>query len=275
MLGTLDRIIASFYSTYSFWDQNILPITICLIGGYVIFFILEKAVPVERGHQWKGIIRNLSFGITKYVLGSALLATLAILLPWTPKVFSDESTLIVLFYVVKFLVLQDLFFYAYHRAQHSWSWLWPVHEMHHAERELNVTSSYRIHWLESSLQYTLILYPVFLILGVHIEGIISAGIVATSLLLFSHSNLRIHLGPIGFFVIGPQFHRIHHSILPKHQGKNLCQVFPFIDWIFGTYHHPAPKEYPPTGTHSLASDAPFWSVINRPFVTWFGKQSRN
>lgn len=264
----MDRLIISLKNTYNFWDENILPITVCTVGGYLLLIILEQVIPAESGHTKKGFLRNLSFGLTKYLLGSALLATVAVYLPWIPSIYSDSSVKEIAIYMIQFLLLQDLLFYAYHRAQHSLSWLWPIHEMHHADNELNVSSSYRIHWLESTLQYMIILYPVFLLLGVHVEGIVAAGVVGTALLLFSHSNLKIHMGSFGFLIVGPQYHRIHHSILPRHQGKNLSQFFPIIDWLFGTYHHPAPKEYPPTGTKTLPSDTPFWSVINRPFKIW-------
>lgn len=198
-----------------------------------------------------------------------------VLMPWNPNVYSNDSIKEIAIYTIQFLLLQDLLFYLYHRAQHSWKWLWPVHEMHHSDNELNVSTSYRIHWLESAFQYVVIIYPILMILGVHIEGILSTAIVATALLLFSHSNLKVHLGAIGFLIVGPQYHRIHHSIQDKHQAKNLAQFFPLFDWLGGTYYHPAPREYPPTGTKSLSPDTPFWTVINKPFRRWMGVEEKD
>ena len=41
-----------------------------------------------------------------------------------------------------------------------------------------------------------------------------------------HSNLMIRFGPLTPIFVGPQVHRIHHSIKPEHQNKNFGQFFP-------------------------------------------------
>jgi sterol desaturase/sphingolipid hydroxylase (fatty acid hydroxylase superfamily) len=121
------------------------------------------------------------------------------------------------------------------------------------------------------VQPLVISIPVFVIFGGQDRTAISIYIVvATGFLLFTHTNLRLSLGPLTPVVCGPQVHRIHHSRLPEHQDKNFAQMFPFIDVVFGTYWAPERGEFPPTGTQGLASDAPILRALVQPFVIWGG-----
>ena len=52
---------------------------------------------------------------------------------------------------------------------------------------------------------------------------------------------------VALWINNPQYHRIHHSILPEHRDKNFCKLLPLIDVIFGTAWKPAADEFPPTG----------------------------
>jgi hypothetical protein len=101
--------------------------------------------------------------------------------------------------------------------------------------------------------------------SLHAFGVLAG---AYFLLIFSHANLRLSLGPLESLVCGPQVHRIHHSRLPAHRDRNFAQYFPFLDRLFGTYHAPAAGEFPPTGVPGLASDAPIGTALMRPFRIW-------
>jgi len=167
------------------------------------------------------------------------------------------------------LLLNDLLYYAYHRAQHKFSFLWAIHELHHSDKELNATSSFRAYWLELPIQGILIMAPTLFLFGGMgaTHGLI---ILTFSLffLIFSHLNLKISLGPIQSWIISPQIHRIHHSLLPKHHDCNFAQYFPVIDRIFGSFYKPQHSEYPPTGTQHLASDASIIKVMLQPLQIW-------
>jgi sterol desaturase/sphingolipid hydroxylase (fatty acid hydroxylase superfamily) len=63
---------------------------------------------------------------------------------------------------------------------------------------------------------------------------------------FVHSNAKINLGWLGWVVVSPQFHRVHHSVDPAHADKNFAGVFSIFDYLFGTAH-PSRDAYPETG----------------------------
>ncbi|MGB0369629.1 MAG: sterol desaturase family protein, partial [Flavobacteriales bacterium] len=142
------------------------------------------------------------------------------------------------------------------------------HELHHSDAELNVTSSFRTHWLETPVQFLFVVLPCYYLLGVDVLGYAICTLIIVAQLLLTHSNLKLGYGWFTRFLCSPQMHRIHHSILPKHKGKNLCQMFPVFDILFNTYYHPKKEEYPPTGLDSLPSDASIGYVMKKPLEDW-------
>ena len=235
--------------------------------------LAEQVWPAEPGQSTRGRLRNLVFLAQFKVLG---LAALSLWYAFGPKISAQPTVLdpeLKVVVVVLNLLAIDLFYYAYHRAQHRFLPLWAIHELHHADAELNATSSYRTYWLEAPVQAMLVVTPTAVLFG-HFGPEHGRIVLACSVffLILSHANLRLDFGPLTDWIIGPQVHRIHHSRLDVHRDRNFAQVFPFLDGLFGTYHRPSPQEFPPTGTEHLASDAPFRTVMARPFRIWSGRE---
>lgn len=143
-------------------------------------------------------------------------------------------------------IVGDFSYYWVHRWQHWSRWGWPMHELHHEDEHMNVTTAYRFHWVESMVQNIVHILPaVFLPRAmVTIPLLYLAGCFRT---LFEHLAIPIYLGPLNRLIANPANHRIHHSKLPEHFNKNFAAVWPFWDVIFGTYCAPKRGEYPPTG----------------------------
>lgn len=240
-----------------------------IASAILILSIVELVIPAERGQSLKGRLRNVMylvlfhfFGIVGFYLVYVFFYPTAI---WS---YAPSNVELLLFVPLNLFAI-DFIFYWYHRAQHTFSWLWPLHELHHSESELNVTTSYRTYWLEMPLQNLFIIFPTILIFGE--LGPVHALIMpfaVSAFLLITHSNTRISFGWFNRVLCSPQIHRIHHSIDDKHLGKNFAQFFPFIDILFGTYHHPKDSEYPKTGLVDIPSDMPIHRSLLRPFNEW-------
>lgn len=235
---------------------------------YVLFLPFEALFPAERGHTFKGRAYNVLITFI-FLFSGVLIAN------WCLSFFTlsfatgvGNSPVYVFAVVFMYIFLFDFFFYWYHRAEHTFAWLWPVHELHHTDTQLNITTSYRTYWLERPLQAFFISIPVSLTIGSF--GV--AYVYTFSILLvwefFTHANLRLHLYFLTPIICGPQLHRIHHSRLSQHQDKNFAQYFPVIDKVFGTYYTPAKSEFPPTGVEGVNAYLPLYSVIIRPFALW-------
>jgi sterol desaturase/sphingolipid hydroxylase (fatty acid hydroxylase superfamily) len=162
------------------------------------------------------------------------------------------------------ILVWDFFYYWWHRAQHSIPLLWGIHCLHHIDETLGVSANMRVHWLEEIGRTAVIFLPMALLFNLPVQtGIIAITVTAWG--AFIHSNLRLPLGYASPLIAGPQVHRIHHSRLPEHYDRNFSAFFPIWDVLFGTYHHPARNEYPPTGIEGRREVASIWEAITLPF----------
>jgi sterol desaturase/sphingolipid hydroxylase (fatty acid hydroxylase superfamily) len=166
----------------------------------------------------------------------------------------------------------DFFYYWLHRLQHSSKWLWAEHELHHSDEHVNVTTSFRHHWLETVLQPLFVLTPVFLLFNPAVGPVIWLILFQRSMSYFVHLNSPIRFGWFNRFLTSPQSHRIHHSKSPQHIDKNFATMLPLWDILFGTYYHPQEHEWPATGVNGVRVTS-LWQAIIMPFVSW-GKMFR-
>ena len=214
---------------------------------YAAFTFAEICAGTFARAGVKNRLVNLSYGIFVGVAGLFAVGLLRYLVSIPSRVEDPGDWRAVVLRVAGYLVMTDLLFYWYHRLQHGWSALWVVHELHHSDDALNVTSSLRTYWVDRVIQTFLIAAPVELVVGRGPWSLVWFGMIAFAWLCFTHVDLPLSLGRCTLLLAGPQWHRIHHSVLAEHQGKNFAQFFPWLDLLFGTYYFPSPGEFPPTG----------------------------
>ena len=88
------------------------------------------------------------------------------------------------------LLLLDLAYYFWHRLNHTNSFLWRFHSVHHLDTQLDVTTSLRFHFGElllSSLFKTILI----LFLGTPISVFIFYEILLSACNQFHHSNIKL------------------------------------------------------------------------------------
>jgi sterol desaturase/sphingolipid hydroxylase (fatty acid hydroxylase superfamily) len=130
----------------------------------------------------------------------------------------------------------DLFDYALHRASHRVALLWRVHQPHHSDLELDVTTALRHHPFEAAVT-SVVIGGGAALLGFTPREIAIYGALALSVQLVAHANVilprRLNdlLAPI---LVTPDFHRLHHSQTRSEADANYGQVFSFWDWLFRT-----------------------------------------
>lgn len=132
-------------------------IFLLVVLSFIEFFFSKKIDWKERAINFLGLA--LSLGI-----GNFIVLKMDPLIPqsiFRPSEINNE-----LIYIILYLLLRDVIYYWYHRAQHTFSFLWNIHRFHHSAESLDVTASHRSHFLEAPLQYLCIRLVVFLILGV-------------------------------------------------------------------------------------------------------------
>jgi sterol desaturase/sphingolipid hydroxylase (fatty acid hydroxylase superfamily) len=130
----------------------------------------------------------------------------------------------------------DLLDYGLHRASHGIALLWRVHQPHHSDIDLDVTTALRHHPFEAAVT-SVVLGGGGALLGFAPREIAIYGAVALSVQLVAHANVALPRGLTAFFapvLVTPDFHRLHHSRRRIDADANYGQVFSFWDWLLGT-----------------------------------------
>lgn len=134
------------------------------------------------------------------------------------------------------VLVADLLGYLSHRLRHG-AWLWRVHAVHHAPRELTALAAARMHPLDEALDATWIGAPL-LLAGVPFWLVAALGPCFLLHTLLLHANVRWSFGPLAKVLASPRFHRRHHArdLAPANFG-GLLSVW---DVAFGTFDLPDP-----------------------------------
>jgi sterol desaturase/sphingolipid hydroxylase (fatty acid hydroxylase superfamily) len=162
------------------------------------------------------------------------------------------------------LVAFDFARYSAHWILHR-QWLWPIHAIHHSDPDVNGLTPFRIHFLEIVvMELTSIVVLTWLGFPAGVLGRSAICLVLVN--IYVHVQIDLSHGPFALWLASPRFHRWHHANVKAAQGKNLANVFPFFDRIFGTYYCPGPC------TEAMGADGVpennFLKLIMFPFVEW-------
>ena len=135
------------------------------------------------------------------------------------------------------LVIFDLAIYAQHVISHKIPLLWALHKVHHADRDIDVTTAVRFHPVEIILS---MLYKsaLVLLLGPSVLAVFVFALLLNLFAMFNHANLRLPLsvdGVLRLFVVTPDMHRVHHSTVKTETDSNFGFSIALWDRLFGTY----------------------------------------
>ena len=135
------------------------------------------------------------------------------------------------------VLLLDLAIYAQHVLFHLFGPLWKLHMMHHADRDIDVTTGSRFHPLEIILSM-LIKIAVILLIGATPAAVIAFEVILNGTAMFNHSNVALPLSAdrvIRLLVVTPDMHRVHHSVIIRETNSNYGFNLSIWDRLFGTY----------------------------------------
>jgi sterol desaturase/sphingolipid hydroxylase (fatty acid hydroxylase superfamily) len=137
---------------------------------------------------------------------------------------------------LEMLVIGDFIGYWTHRWFHGRR-LWKFHAIHHSSRDLDWLSAVRLHpvndWLSRWIQASALV-----VLGFTPAAVAAYVPFLTFYAIFVHANVSWGLGPLGWLVASPKFHRWHHTSEDEGLDKNFAGLLPLFDVAFGTYYMP-------------------------------------
>lgn len=222
------------------------------IGLFVLLALAEWAWPQRvrvqpLSHRWvtnwamsllnTGLLRVLAFVLPALAVGAALDASalgfgLFNWLDW-PLWLEGLAAVLIL----------DFAIWAQHLITHKIPLLWRLHRVHHADRDLDVSSAIRFHPVEIGLSMLLKIGLVYL-LGPHFIAVIVFEILLNGTALFTHANLRLPKrvdAVLRLVFVTPDMHIIHHSTKRFEHDSNYGFALSIWDRLFRTYR-PKPED---------------------------------
>jgi sterol desaturase/sphingolipid hydroxylase (fatty acid hydroxylase superfamily) len=142
------------------------------------------------------------------------------------------------------VVVLDLATYLQHAVFHGLPILWRLHMLHHSDLDFDVTTGIRFHPVEVLLSMGIKVMVVFLV-GISALGVLIFEVLLNGTSLFNHDNVRLGASidrVLRLFVVTPDMHRVHHSVIIRETNNNFWSNLPWWDRLFGTY-----KDQPAAG----------------------------
>lgn len=213
------------------------------IGVFAIMGTWELAAPrrvlkTSKAARW---FNNLSIIVLNAVLVRWIFPILAIAVAYLSAergwgIFHSIQLPPLMAGLISVIVL-DLAIYTQHVIFHHLMPLWRLHMMHHTDLDFDVTTGARFHPLEILLSMA-IKIVVVVALGAPPWSVLVFEILLNATSMFNHSNVYIPFGidrVLRCFVVTPDMHRVHHSVIIKETNSNYGFNFSWWDRLFRTY----------------------------------------
>jgi sterol desaturase/sphingolipid hydroxylase (fatty acid hydroxylase superfamily) len=159
----------------------------------------------------------------------------------------------------------DLVIYLQHVMFHAVPVLWRLHMVHHADVDFDVTTGLRFHPGEIVLSM-LIKLAVVLFLGPPVVAVLIFEVLLNATSMFNHGNVRIASWldrVMRWFVVTPDMHRVHHSVVVRETNSNFGFNLPWWDRLLGTY-----RAQPAAGHDAMTIGLEQFQEQRRQTVPW-------
>lgn len=218
---------------------------LAVLTGMAIWeiFLPRRVLKVRKPWRWTS---NLSLVVLNSVLARLLIPITAV----AAALYAESSGWGLMLLVVWPWWLEmilavfafDLAIYLQHVMFHAVPLFWRLHMVHHADLDFDVTTGLRFHTLEILLS-ALIKLAVVVVLGPPVIGVVIFEVLLNATSMFNHSNIRMPLRLdrlLRWFVVTPDMHRVHHSVIHRETNSNFGFNLPWWDYLMGTYR-PQPQ----------------------------------
>jgi sterol desaturase/sphingolipid hydroxylase (fatty acid hydroxylase superfamily) len=215
------------------WFRNLSIVLIDTLALRLLFPLVATGVAVLAEKESWGLLQrySLSFGVQMF-LGVAAL---------------------------------DFVIYLQHAMFHGLPTLFRLHMMHHTDLDFDTSTGVRFHPIEIILSMGIKIAMVAA-LGISFLAVLIFEILLNATSMFNHGNVRLPGGVdrvLRLFVVTPEMHRVHHSVIIRETNSNFGFNFPWWDRLLGTY-----KSQPAAGHEGMTIGLSHFRDPNRLTLLW-------
>jgi sterol desaturase/sphingolipid hydroxylase (fatty acid hydroxylase superfamily) len=139
--------------------------------------------------------------------------------------------------VVLSIIILDFALWLQHLISHKMPILWRLHQMHHSDVDIDVTTAIRFHPIEIALSMVWKILWVAA-LGASAVAVIAFEVILNGCAMFNHANLALPGWldrALRLIIVTPDMHRVHHSIDRREHDSNYGFNLSIWDRLFRTY----------------------------------------
>lgn len=221
---------------------------VAIVAMFLLFAVAEMIIPLQKfrgrlSFRWFTNIMLTVCTLAIFKLAAPVFAILAagMVTYLDIGLFNNLEVSLPLTLLLGILIF-DFKQYWFHRLVHAVDNLWLIHRVHHSDLEVDLTTGFRFHPVESILSGLLDVVLIALF-GIPAEVILLRYVLIFFVNFFTHGNILIpsrldHY--LKWILVTPSMHHLHHALNRRAANSNFGVVFSFWDRIFKTFmsEHP-------------------------------------
>ncbi|RYY50206.1 MAG: sterol desaturase family protein [Chitinophagaceae bacterium] len=267
--------IVSFFDSLE--KHPFLRMTI-LVGGLLIFWIIEGAIPLiapsYKRNKWRHAAVNMLFTVIHLVIHTFLAIIIILISDWCKAnefgIVYWTNAGVVGTIIISFLALDFFGGWLVHITEHKIPFLWRFHVIHHSDNNVDVTTGLRHHPGESLLR------GLFFFLGIILSGATMYGVMIFQTIVvistaFTHANISLPKKLdklISYVLVSPNMHKVHHHWKQPYTDSNYGAVLSIWDRLLGTFRKLDPTQirYGLDRYYSNDKDEDIMQLMKSPFT---------
>ncbi len=211
----------------------------------IVFLLLEQSRNKPKKPPFKRlrvflVIALLGLAVTTYASSHLLIPLVTIFAPFEIMSVSSIGIPLYLNMILSFLLI-DLCQYWVHRLHHKIPYLWRLHRLHHSDKDVDALTTFLHHPLEYLTTFAISII-LFILFDIPMIVLVLYSTIFSVHAAFSHTTLKINPQLeryLGYVIVTPSIHRVHHALAFKESNSNFGQVFSFWDRLFASHIKPS------------------------------------
>ena len=202
-------------------------VTVIIEGIFIYRKKIEK-------YSLKDTLASLSMGIGNFLIDMVSKLLVVVVIFFLYEKFRLITIPFVWWAWLVILVLEDFFYYWFHRVSHKSRFFWASHIVHHSSQKYNLSTALRQTWTGGFFGF--VFYLALPLLGFHPLMIFTQMSISLLYQYWIHTEL-IHKMPHWFEAVfnTPSHHRVHHASNALYLDRNHAGILIIWDKLFGTF----------------------------------------
>ena len=265
--------IIDYFSTL---EQRPMERMAILVGGLLLFWIIEGAIPLlpmrYKKNKLNHAVVNFGFTVIHLIIHTLLAILIVKLSDWCLHagfglVYWFNAT--VLMTIIIGVLALDFSSWLVHFVMHKTPVLWRFHLIHHSDNNVDVTTGLRHHPGDSLLRGVFFLLLIF-ISGAPMYSVMIYQTLVVIATAFTHANISLPKkvdAALSYILVSPNMHKVHHHWKQPYTDSNYGAVFSIWDRLLGTFMKLDTKDirYGLDRYYPNEKDEDFFALMKKPF----------